>query len=94
MITDPNRKGDINEYKATVWLLEQGYEVYKNVGCTGEVDLVAIKDGEISRIDVKSVQVTNRGMVFRTTKHEEILDKGIRLLWVLGDTVGWNRDYF
>ena len=53
--TDTSRKGDIAELIAVTWLLEQGYEVFRNVGCTGKIDLVAVKDGEIRLIDVKTV---------------------------------------
>ena len=42
-----NRKGDIAEYYAVTWLWDEGYEVFKNCGCTGEVDLIAIKDEKI-----------------------------------------------
>ena len=50
-----NRVGDMAEHYATTWLWDNGYEVFKNCGCTGLVDLVAIsKKGEIVLIDVKS----------------------------------------
>jgi len=39
---EKNRKGDYAETKAVAWLWEQGYEVFKNCGCTGPMDLVAI----------------------------------------------------
>lgn len=95
MITDPNRKGDIAEMKAIVWLLEQEYEVYHNVGCTGKVDMVAIKEGETLLIDVKLLKTNKLGQLsFRNTDHEEQRKRGVRFLYVVGDTVGWNRDYF
>ncbi|MDE2097316.1 MAG: hypothetical protein KGL39_08745 [Patescibacteria group bacterium] len=89
-----NKKGDIAEYKAILWLLEQGYAVFKNVECTGDTDLVAIKDGEFLRIDVKTVPTKNGELLFRVPKSEEQRAKGIKLLWVFENTVGWNRDYF
>jgi len=55
MIKDPNRKGDLVEIKAVAWLWEQEYEVFRNVGCTGSVDMVAIKEEEVIKIDVKSI---------------------------------------
>jgi len=51
---DSSRTGDIAEYYAITWLWDAGYEVFKNCGCTGQVDLVAIKDNEIFKFDVKS----------------------------------------
>ena len=49
-----SRKGDIAEYYAITWLWDNGYEVFKNAGCNGPVDMIALKDGEITLIDVKS----------------------------------------
>lgn len=51
---DSSRTGDIAEYYAVTWLWDNDYEVFKNCGCTGQVDLVAIKDNEIFKFDVKS----------------------------------------
>ena len=42
-----SRKGDIAEYYAVTWLWDNGYEVFKNAGCSGPVDMIAL-------IDVKS----------------------------------------
>ena len=56
-ISDKNRIGDIAEVKACLWLLENGYEVFRNVCCTGVIDVVAIKNDEIFEVrfvDVKS----------------------------------------
>ena len=50
------RKGDFGEYHAVTWLWDQGYEVFKNCGGSGYIDLVAIKDKEIKLIDVKSTR--------------------------------------
>ena len=50
-----SRKGDFAEYYAVTWLWDNGYEVFKNCGCTGMIDLVAIdKKGNIKLIDVKT----------------------------------------
>ena len=51
---DRGRKGDFAEFYAVTWLWDNGYEVFKNCGSTGLVDMVAIKDGEITLIDVKT----------------------------------------
>ena len=49
-----SRKGDFAEYYAVTWLWDQDYEVFKNAGCSGPIDLVAYKDGNIKLIDVKT----------------------------------------
>ena len=52
----PRRMGDITEHKAGVWLLEQGYEVFRNISATGPADFVIFdsKTGEHIKIDIKS----------------------------------------
>ena len=53
---EKNRKGDHAELKAVAWLWEQGYEVFRNCGCTGPIDLVAITpEGDTILIDVKNM---------------------------------------
>ena len=54
---DSSRKGDMAEYYAVTWLWDNGYEVFRNCGCTGSVDLIA-RDlkGNIKLIDVKTAQ--------------------------------------
>lgn len=48
----PNQKGIIAEGMAVNWLLLQKYEVFKNVCHFGKVDMIAIKDGVATFIDV------------------------------------------
>lgn len=51
----PSRAGDFAEYYAVTWLWDQGYEVFKNCGCDGPIDLIArAEDGSILLIDVKT----------------------------------------
>lgn len=50
------RKGDFAEYHAVTWLWDQGYEVFKNCGGSGYIDLIAVKNKEIKLIDVKSTR--------------------------------------
>ena len=52
-----SRKGDMAEFYAVTWLWDNGYEVFKNCGCTGLADLVARDSkGDIILIDVKTAQ--------------------------------------
>ena len=55
-----NRKGDFAEYYAVTWLWDQGYEVFQNSGCTGPVDMIALKGDEVTLIDVKTFRERSR----------------------------------
>ena len=70
-----NRKGDLAEFYAVTWLWDNGYEVFKNCGCSGPIDLIATKDGEVTFIDVK----TKSGRSGRT-RTEEQLALGVKIL--------------
>ncbi len=54
------RKGDYAEYYAVTWLWEQGYEVFKNCGASGYIDLIAVKNKKVKLIDVKSSRKKTR----------------------------------
>ena len=52
---DPSRIGDLAEHYAITWLWDLGYHVFKNCGCTGPIDIVALNpEGNATFIDVKS----------------------------------------
>jgi Holliday junction resolvase-like predicted endonuclease len=70
-----NRKGDMAEFYAVTWLWDKGYEVFKNCGCSGPIDLIATKDGEMTYIDVK----TKSGKSGRS-RTETQLDLNVRIL--------------
>jgi len=70
-----NRKGDLAEFYAVTWLWDNGYEVFKNCGCSGPIDLIATKDGDVTFIDVK----TKSGRSGRTRSPEQ-LALGVKLL--------------
>lgn len=53
--TGPSRTGDIAEYYAVTWLWDNGYEVFRNCGCSGPIDIVAVDpEGNTLLIDVKT----------------------------------------
>ncbi len=56
--TDNSRKGDLAEHYAITWLWDEGYEVFKNAGCSGPIDLIAynLETKETLLIDVKTFQ--------------------------------------
>ena len=74
-INDPSRKGDFAEYYAVTWLWDNGYEVFKNSGRTGMIDLIAIKDGEITLIDVKTSKVVYNKYYTMDTLVKELKNK-------------------
>lgn len=47
-------KGAYCEMIASAWLLKEGYEVFRNISQHGSVDVLAIKNNEIFKFDVKS----------------------------------------
>ena len=65
---ESSRKGDFAEFYAVTWLWDKGYEVFKNCGCSGPVDLIAIKNDEATFIDVK----TNSGQSGRSRSLDQL----------------------
>ena len=65
-LTDGNRLGDLAEHYAITWLWDEGFEVFHNCGCTGAVDIVALKDGEVYLFDVKMNDSTRNKASART----------------------------
>lgn len=46
-------RGTLSEARASVWLMEQGWEVYLGWGNTS-CDIVALRGSEVARIEVKT----------------------------------------
>lgn len=67
-----SRKGDLAEYYAITWLWDRGYEVFKNCGCTGSVDLMAMTSkGDIKLIDVKTLSGQEAGIIKNCRTEEQ-----------------------
>lgn len=79
--------GAASELRAAAWLLEKGYNVFRNVAPTGMADLVAVNFAtkQTLWIDVKS-SLTARAS-------DEQVEAGVRLLVVLDDWVGWPEEH-
>jgi Holliday junction resolvase-like predicted endonuclease len=81
-----SRKGDMAEFYAVTWLWDNGYEVFKNCGCTGLADLVARDSkGDIILIDVKTAQPqlhkkTGNNLTKCTGRTTEQVKAGVQLL--------------
>ena len=80
-MSDTNRTGDVTEHKAVVWLLEQGYEVFRNECCSGPIDIIAlnIETQEILKIDVKTGSIYIREDGTRRVNHSKLKELQIKL---------------
>ena len=73
---DLNRTGDIAEHYAITWLWDQGFDVFKNSGCTGPVDMISLdREGDMLLIDVKTEKGWNTG--YRSPLQKKL---GVRIL--------------
>jgi len=81
-LTDVNRLGDLAEHYAITWLWDEGFEVFHNSGCTGAVDIVAIKDGEVYLFDVKMNSEPSR---VNNSKARSKLQKELGVQYILFD---------
>ena len=63
------------EFYAITWLWDNGYEVFKNCGCSGPIDLIATKNGKTTFIDVKTK--SGRSGRTRSKEHRAL---GVQLL--------------
>ena len=89
-INDRSRKGDLAEYYAVTWLWDNGYEVFKNCGCDGFIDLVARDSkGNIKLIDVKTARRdyrTKDSYTSRTTRTKKQIKDDVQYLLFLPET--------
>ena len=49
-----NHTGAYSELSAASYFLARGYEVFRNVAASGPVDIVIMRDGKYTPIDIKS----------------------------------------
>jgi hypothetical protein len=76
-------KGAHSELRACLWLLDQGYEVFRNISPCGHADLIAWRGDEILKIDVKTVSrgITTEGS--RPRLFSKQVKDGVVALYVL-----------
>jgi Holliday junction resolvase-like predicted endonuclease len=84
-MTPRKHAGAKNELLACTYLLEHGFEVFRNVSQHGTADLVAVKAGEILLIDVKARQVNRQGHQCRTLLTERQREEGVVVMDVFSD---------
>ena len=53
---DSSRKGDMAEFYAVTWLWDNGYEVFKNCGCSGPLDLI-VRDSKGNIIKPTTINI-------------------------------------
>ena len=94
-INNLKRKGDLAEYYAVTWLWDNGYEVFQNSGCTGPIDMIAMKEGQATLIDVKTMTKDKdspnyRGKISRTEAQKQL---GVKFLLFNPETrkLRWSR---
>ena len=77
-----SRTGDFAEYYAVTWLWDQGYEVFRNCGCDGPVDLVVMdQDGRMFLVDVKTKwDETHEGVQYGKRRTEKQTELGVQIL--------------
>lgn len=94
---EPKHRGAASELRASIWLMDNGYEVFRAVSQHGLVDLVALKDGQVTLIDVKSATIRATGNSLRLTPSGYLSEAqrtmGVRLLLVMDDYVGFYEDH-
>lgn len=78
-------KGACGELTATVWLLRQGYDVFRNVSPHGPIDLVAVKDGKAEYFDVKTARRMQDGSPSYPKLSQEQKALGVRCICVFDD---------
>lgn len=78
MVKDKH-KGAYCEMIAAAWLLKEGYEVFRNISQHGIADLVAFKDGNIFKFDVKFSEIRTRRLT------NEQIDQNVKMIKVFLD---------
>ena len=58
---NPRRQGDLGELSAMEWLVQQGYKVWLPVGHSRDVDVIATRDEEVVRVQVKTCAAREKG---------------------------------
>ena len=79
----PSAKGDYVEHLAICWLYEQGYAVFKNCSCVGDVDIIATKGDDTVKIDVKSLQYSEANKIWKCGNGRTLKQKEQKVVYML-----------
>lgn len=91
-------RGALSELRACAWLVENGYDVFRNISFCGAIDIVAVKIEEDGRketvfVDVKSGSVSEKtGNVAAVPLSDSQKKLGVRRLIVTRKWIGWDSD--
>lgn len=91
---DTSRKGDLAEIKAMAWGWAMGYEVFRNAGSSGPVDMVFLdrETGAHILVDVKMLYVQKVGDKTYINKPKITSEQkrlGVKVLVVGEDDIDW-----
>jgi hypothetical protein len=81
-----SKRGAKSELLACVWLINQGYEVFRGVHPDGLADIAAYRAGIFTLIDVKTLTIPKRSQPFHKALSADQVAKGVRLLTVHPET--------
>ena len=68
--TSPSRKGDLAEHLVALIATWKGAEVYKNINCTGKVDLILNIEDSLYTVDVKLAYYSPKGNIWYGNTHK------------------------
>lgn len=91
------RQGDMSEIKALSFLLDNGFEVFRNESSTGPVDIISLDtvNNKVMLIDVKTLSPAKATGIFPTlkkTKMQQNLDVQFLFYDKNSDTFTWEKD--
>ncbi len=75
-------RGPWAETVATAYLISEGYQVFRNVEPVGQIDLVAVKNGQAFFFDVKFAPVLDGAPGTRTKLTDAQGDMGVNAIYV------------
>ena len=87
------RSVEIKE-KGITWLKEQGYKVVVNPKEQYDLHVTLVEEEGNTPVVIYKAPRRRGDYSFRVKHSQEFYKRAIKILWVYGDIVGWNRDYF
>ena len=84
--TTRGNKGAYGELLVCADLLKKGYSVFRAIGPNSPIDIIALKDGKIEMIDVKSGTKNINGTLAFPKKPGGLIDGAIYVV-VVGDEI-------
>lgn len=79
------QRGTHNELVAMVWLMQQGYEVFRNSSPHGSVDVIGLKNGQVELFDIKKASYRHDGAIARPKFTQSQKSLGVKCICVFED---------